>query len=51
MDLDFVIVLPYVSVNVQLSVTVPPQAPAGDCELNVEVTEPLIKHPPLLLLV
>lgn len=48
--LDFVIVLPKTSVNVQDSIIVPPQA--GDeglvdvCALNVEVTLPLIKQAP-----
>ena len=43
MVLDWVIVLPKESVKVHDSVTVPPQAP-GRGLLNVEVTEPLIKH-------
>ena len=40
-------VLPQASVAVHVSVMVPPQAPAGDCVLKVEVLEvPDIKHPP-----
>ena len=42
---DCVIVLLHASVNVQLSVTVPPHAPGG--ALNVDVTLPLIRHTPL----
>ena len=45
MTLDCVIVLPHASVNVQLSVTVPPHAPGG--ALKVDVTLPLIRHAPL----
>ena len=44
-----VIVLAQASVNVQVSVTVPPHGPGS--ALNVEVTEPLIRHVPLALLV
>ena len=44
-----VIVLAQASVNVQLSVTAPPQGPGS--ALNVDVTVPLIKHVPLALLV
>ena len=49
MALVFVIVLLQASVNVQVSVTVPPQAPGN--ALNVEVTVPLIKQDPLAPLV
>ena len=39
--------LPQMSVAVQVSVTVPPHAPAGDCALKVEAFDvPLIRHPP-----
>ena len=42
-----VIVLPQASVAVHVSVMVPPQAPAGDCALNVEASDvPDIKQPP-----
>ena len=44
-----VIVLLHASVNVQVSVTVPPHGPGN--ALNVDVTEPLIRHVPLALLV
>jgi|SoiMethySBSTD1v2_1073268.scaffolds.fasta_scaffold4851081_1 hypothetical protein len=47
----FVIVLLKSSVNVHVSVIVPPHAPAGDWALNVDVTDPLISQepdPPLL---
>jgi hypothetical protein len=41
-------VLPQTSVAVHVSVTIPPQAPAGTCALNVDVLDtPLIRHPPL----
>ena len=40
-----VMVLLHASVNVQVSVTGPPQGPGN--ALNVEVTEPLIKHAPV----
>ncbi len=43
--LDCVIVLLHASVNVQLSVTLPPHTPGG--ALNVDVTVPLIRHAPL----
>ena len=43
--LDCVIVLPHASVNVQLSVTLPPQGPGG--ALNVDVNDPLIRQAPL----
>ena len=43
--LDWLIVLPHASVNVQLSVTGPPHAPGG--ALSVDVTLPLIRHAPL----
>ena len=43
--LDCVIVLPHASVNVQLSVTLPPHGPGG--ALSVDVTLPLIRHAPL----
>ena len=49
MTLVFVIVLLQASVNVQVSVTAPPQGPGN--ALNVEVAVPLIKHVPLALLV
>ena len=40
--------LPQASVAVHVSVTVPPQAPAGDCAEKVEGLDvPLIKQPPL----
>ena len=45
MFLVCVIVLPQASVNVQLSVTLPPHAPGG--ALSVDVTLPLIRHAPL----
>ena len=44
-----VIVLLQASVNVQVSVTAPPQGPGN--ALNVEVAVPLIKHVPLAPLV
>ena len=44
-----VIVLAHASVNVQLSVTLPPHGPGN--ALNVDVTVPLIKHDPLALFV
>ena len=44
-----VIVLAHASVNVQVSVTGPPHGPGS--ALNVDVTDPLIKHDPLALLV
>ena len=41
-------VLPQMSVPVQVSVIVPPHAPAGVCALKVELLEvPLIRQPPL----
>ena len=40
-----VIVLAHASVNVHVSVTGPPHGPGR--ALNVEVTDPLIKHVPL----
>ena len=40
-----VIVLAHASVNVQVSVTVPPHGPGN--VPSVDVTVPLIKHPPL----
>ena len=43
--LDCVIVLPHASVNVQLSVTLPPHGPGGG--LSVDDTLPLIRHDPL----
>ena len=43
--LDWLMVLPQASVNVQLSVTLPPHGPGGG--LNVDVTLPLIRHDPL----
>lgn len=44
--------LPQASVAVQVSMMVPPQAPAGDCTDNVDRFEvPLIKHPPVSPLV
>ena len=45
MVLVCVIVLLQASVNVQLSVTAPPQAPGN--ALKVDVTVPLIRHDPL----
>ena len=44
-----VIVLPHASVNVQVSVTFPPQGPGS--ALSVDVTVPLIRHVPLAPLV
>ena len=44
-----VIVLAQASVKVQVSVTFPPHAPGR--VLNVDVTDPLIRHVPLALLV
>ena len=44
-----VIVLAHPSVNVQVSVTLPPHGPGS--ALNVDVTVPLIRHVPLALLV
>ena len=49
MTLVCVIVRAHASVNVQLSVTVPPHGPGN--VPRVDVTEPLIKHPPLPLFV
>ena len=43
--LDWLMVLPQASVNVQLSVTGPPHTPGSG--LNVDVTVPLIRHAPL----
>ena len=43
--LDAVIVLPHASVNVQLSVIVPPHGPGA--AVCVDVTDPLIRHDPL----
>ena len=43
--LDCVIVLPQASVNVQLSVTLPPQRPGN--APNVDGTDPAIRHAPL----
>ena len=43
--LDWLMVLPQASVNVQVSVTGPPHAPGS--ALNVEVTFPLIRHDPV----
>ena len=41
-------VLPQASVAVHVSIMVPPQAPAGDCALKVDVLEvPEIRQPPL----
>ena len=48
--LDFVITLHSLSVKVHDSVTLPPQAPFGDWELNVEITDPLMRHGPVPLL-
>ena len=47
MVLEAVMVLPHTSVALQLSVTVPPQAPEGVCALKVEVALPLIKQEPI----
>ena len=47
--LDAVITLPHASVAVQVSVTGPPHGPGG--ALNVDVTDPLIRHVPLALFV
>ena len=44
-----VIVLLHASVNVQVSVTAPPQGPGN--VLNVDVTVPLIRHVPVALFV
>ena len=49
MTLVCVIVLLHASVNVQVSVTLPPHGPGN--ALNVDVAAPLIKHDPLALLV
>ena len=43
------IVLAHASVNVQVSVTVPPHGPGN--ALNVDVAVPLTRHVPLALLV
>ena len=43
--LDWLMVRPHASVNVQLSVILPPHTPGG--ALSVDVTLPLIRHAPL----
>ena len=43
--LDWLMVRPHASVNVQLSVTSPPHTPENT--LSVDVTLPLIRHIPL----